>query len=167
MGKFKLWSLSAAGLVLAGVLGFLAFRGLQPMLGAPACAHSQAANLALNLATDAATQQRIQALDAAYGAEYAQACDRLCADRGKLSERLITARADDPEVAAALARIHAQQARMEQMTWNHIISVRDLLPAAERAVYIRRVQEDWARGQARLRTVANAGACRMPEHGGK
>ncbi len=167
MDARRIWLISAAGLVAAAALGFLAYRGLEPILAGPACGHSQAADLALGLVTDAPTQQRIQALDAAYGAEYARACDQLCAERAKLSEKLITAQAADPEVAAALGLIHAQQARMEVMTWEHLIAVRDLLPPAQRARYVRRVQQDWAQGQARLRQIANAGQCQLPKAVGK
>lgn len=161
MGRMRLVLISLAGLILAGALGYGVYRQVQPLVAAPACDHSQAADLALNLAADPATQRRVQELDAAFGAQFSAACDQLCADRAKLSEKLVSARADDPEVASALERIHGQQARMEVLTWNHIIAVRDLLPEGQRADYVRKVQADWARGQARLRSAAAMGQCQM------
>jgi hypothetical protein len=167
MNSPRLVWISLAGLILAGALGFGVTRSLQPTLVGSPCDHSQAANLALSLASDADTRQRVLAQDAAFGTEFAAACDRLCAERARLSDKLIMAKTNDPEVATTLAQIHVRQAQMELLTWNHIIAVRDLLPEAKRLVYVRRVREDWARGQTRLHTVANAGMCRMPGHSGK
>ncbi len=159
----RTWLISLGVLLAAGAIGFAAFRLLAPKLQPEQCGPSQAASLALSVVADVPTQKRIQALDAAFAAEFAKACDSLCQDRAQLSERLIAAKPDDPEVSRTLELIHQQQARMELMTWNHIIAVRDLLPAAERAKYIHLVQVNWERSQARLRSVAQLGACQFTQ----
>jgi hypothetical protein len=164
MKQSKFWLLSLTGLILSGVLGFGIYRWVQPRMAGPACGYSQAAKLALDTTNDAAAQKQIQAADAAFGTEFAAVCGQLCSQRAKLSEKLITAKADDPEVNAALDAIHRQQAQMEKITWKHIITVRDLLPEAQRGKYIRKVQDNWADGQARLRNAASLSQCQM-EHG--
>lgn len=163
MNRTGLWLISLAGLILAGVLGFGIYRWFQPMMTGPVCRYSQAANLALGINADAATQKKIQQLDAAFSVEFARVCGQLCSDRAKLSEKLMTAKAGDPEVSAALDNLHRQQAQMEQMTWNNIISMRDLLPEGQRVEYIRKVQADWADSQAHLRNVASMSQCQMEQ----
>jgi|GEM_PF-3617421 len=166
MTRTRLWITTLAGLIAAVAIGYFGWQALHTVFARQTCPHSAVAAMALPAVKDPAIRKEIEALDATYTAAFQDACGRLCRERLLLAQRLETAPPADPETAARLAALSGLQAQLEQLTWNHLIAVRDTLPEQERAAFIDKVKSQWTAGQRHLRQAAEKqGAC--PAHGGK
>lgn len=155
MNKTNSWLLLGLIILVAAAAGFGLVAFLGPDQKNP---YSETARLALDLPLAEEEKTRVLALDETFRQAYADYCGLMCGQRAELSSRLTTAAQNDPEVQQLAAAIHTTMAGMELLTANHILKIRDLLPAAQGKAFILAVQLQWAEGQAKLAAIAK-GAC--------
>jgi hypothetical protein len=166
MSKIYLVIISLLALLVAAAAGYFCWGTLHSTVIGPACPHSTIANMALPVVKDPIARQKIESLDAAFTASFNQTCGQLCQERVRLSARLNQATPEDPESLGMLATITRLQSEIERSTWNHLLAVRDAMPAPERAEFVRKVQAQWVAGQRHMqKSMAEHGQC--PMHEGK
>jgi hypothetical protein len=167
MDKRKLVLAGSSGLILLAVLAAtyaLVFHGGQGRH--EACIPSTVAALALKQGPDPAAREQILVLDKTFGAQYGQACLDMCQQRTQLAERLGTAPGNDAEAQRLLNLINAQQAYLEKLTWQHLLAVRDRLPAPARAEFVQAVQKQWGQAVSRMQhQLTMTGGCSLPGPG--
>jgi hypothetical protein len=145
-------SMVLLGIALWGTATWIEHRGLRC---GNHCEYSTVAALAMKDILNSEVKATVQALDQSFTNEYTQVCATLCRQREQLSQRLGSAKADDPESQALLEKITASQTQLEILTWKHIMDVRDSLPEAKRAAFVKAVQNQWGQGMARMKHQVN------------
>jgi hypothetical protein len=147
----------ASGVVLigAGWGGYALVSHSQTPFG-NGCAYSTVFNLAVQGMGNIPERKTIEELDRSFVNQYTRVCADLCQKREMLLQRLGYVNAGDPESRKWLEEMTTDQAYLETLTWQHIISVRDLLPGAQRAAFIQAVQQQWSAGMVRMRHQVEA-----------
>ncbi len=157
--------LAAGGALVAGAGGFFLVRAFFSTPGGAPPSCSEAASLARRLNPDLASQARIEAADQIFLRRYQELCFRLCEQRRELAGRLAQATVEDPAARKNIAAIHETMADMEWLTFQHLVTLRNLLPAEARADYVKDIQARWEQGQQHLRCLAQGAACGVPPTG--
>ncbi len=121
------------------------------------CATTRVGQWAHSLAATPDEKAKVKALDLTFSQQYAAACAHLCSQRELLAQQLGEPLAGT-QAKPLLDQINADQAQLEQLTWDHIVALRDVLPESKRGAFVQAVQKQWKQGLARMKHQADA-AC--------